>query len=313
MFANRLRKNQRSLSRWARRSGVTCYRLYDADMPEYAVAVDLYQAEENWAHVQEYQAPRTVDPDRAAARLAEALDGVVRVLQLDPARVVLKVRQRQRGTAQYEKQANAGVLHPVKEGGLTFLVNLTDYLDTGLFLDHRQTRALLRSLAAGRAFLNLFAYTGAATVYAAAGGAPSTTTVDLSRTYLDWTRRNLEVNDLAGPQHQLVQADCRAWLAGPRSERYGLVFLDPPTFSNSKRMTGDLDLQRDHVELIQRAAALLEPDGILVFSTNHQRFTPEFGRLEGLRWVEITRQTVPPDFARRSTPHRSWQITLGSD
>jgi 23S rRNA (guanine2445-N2)-methyltransferase / 23S rRNA (guanine2069-N7)-methyltransferase len=232
MFANRLRKNLRNLGRWARQSGVTCYRLYDADLPEYAVAVDLY---EQWVHVQEYEAPATVDAKKAESRLREALAVLPTVLEVPPGNVFLKVRRRQKGASQYEKFDRRGEFHEVREGECRFLVNFTDYLDTGLFLDHRPTRQLLREMAAGKSFLNLFAYTGAATVYAAAGGARATTTVDLSSVYLDWAKRNLALNGFSGPQHEFVRADCLEWLQRER-RRFDLIFLDPPTFSTSKRM-----------------------------------------------------------------------------
>ena len=311
MFVNRLLKNLRHTGRWARREGISCYRLYDADMPEFAVAVDVYTdlRDQVWAVVQEYQAPRGVDPARAAGRLEEALAGVRSVLELPLERLVLKVRQRQRGAAQYGRQGSAGQLHAVREGGLTFLVNFTDYLDTGLFLGHRQTRALIRTLAPGRAFLNLFGYTGSATVYAAAGGATRTTTVDLSPVYLDWAHRNLQANHLDRPVHERVRADCRPWLAEPRRERYGLILLDPPTFSNSKRMSGTLDIQRDHGELLASAARLLTPDGILLVSTNSRGFVLDSARLSGWACTEITRQTHSLDFAGRSAGHRSWRLT----
>ncbi len=200
MFSNRLSKNLKHLRRWAAREGVHCYRVYDADLPEYAVAVDLY---DDWAHVQEYAPPGTVDPVRARRRLKEVVAVVPEALEIPPGHVVLKVRRPQRGADQYQRLGEEGRFLEVAEGGLRFQVNLTDYLDTGLFLDHRPTRQLIRELAPGRRFLNLFAYTGSATVYAAAGGAPSTTTVDMSSTYLDWARRNLSLNGFSGIEPRL--------------------------------------------------------------------------------------------------------------
>jgi 23S rRNA (guanine2069-N7)-methyltransferase / 23S rRNA (guanine2445-N2)-methyltransferase len=304
MVANRLRKNLRNLGRWARREGVSCYRLYDADLPEYAVAVDLYG---ELVHVQEYAPPKSIDPHQAKVRLREALAAVRAVLEVPRERVFLKVRQQQKGKEQYRKLAASGEFHEVREGECRLLVNLRDYLDTGLFLDHRPTRQLLGELAAGRDFLNLFAYTGTATVHAALGGAASTTSVDLSRTYLDWARRNLELNGLSGPHHRLLQDDCREWLKR-ETRRYGLIFLDPPTFSNSKRMDGTFDVQRDHVELLSAAAALLSEDGILIFSTNHRQFRLDQEALSGLLIADITRQTIPPDFARNQRIHQCWKI-----
>jgi len=315
MFANRLRKNLKTLGRWARRDGVDCYRLYDADLPEYAVAVDLYSGGTGageggpWVHVQEYEAPPTVDPAKAGMRLQDALAVVREVLEVPDDRVFLKVRRRRKGREQYTKLAAAGRFHEVREGGLRFLVNFTDYLDTGLFLDHRPTRSLIRGLASGRRFLNLFGYTGAASVYAAAGGASSTLTVDLSRTYLDWARRNLALNGYAGPRHSLVQADCLEWLRDPGTRgTFDLIFLDPPTFSTSKRMRGTFDVQRDHVALIRDALRVLAPGGVLWFSNNLRRFRLDTEALADLRVEDITRATIPRDFARSPRIHKCWRF-----
>jgi 23S rRNA (guanine2445-N2)-methyltransferase / 23S rRNA (guanine2069-N7)-methyltransferase len=307
MLVNRLRKNLRHLGKWARREGVKCYRVYDGDLPEYALAVDLY---EGWAHVQEYAAPATVDPGRAQARLADAMAAIPEALGTPAERVVLKVRRRQKGLAQYERQAAVGRFREVHEGGLRFLVNLTDYLDTGLFLDHRPTRALIRSLVRGGRFLNLFAYTGTASVYAAAGGAASTTTVDMSSVYLDWARRNMMLNGFAeGRAHRFVRADCLAWLATPRPERFHLIFMDPPTFSNSKRMgEHTFEVQRDHADLIQAAARLLARNGVLLFSNNFRHFKMNRHRLAGLTVEDITHATIPPDFQRNPRIHTCWRI-----
>jgi 23S rRNA (guanine2445-N2)-methyltransferase / 23S rRNA (guanine2069-N7)-methyltransferase len=305
MFANRLRKNLKHLGRWARREGVTCYRVYDADLPEYAVAVDWY---EQWAQVQEYAPPKSVDPDKARQRLEEALAVIPAVLGIAPERIFVKVRQRQKGAAQYEKMGESGRFHEVHEHGAVFLLNFTDYLDTGLFLDHRPTRALLRQLAQGRRFLNLFAYTGTATVQAALGGALATTSVDLSHTYLDWARRNLARNGFSEHHHEFIQADCLEWLAGEK-RHYGLIFLDPPTFSNSKRMDETLDIQRDHVQLIRLAAARLEPDGILIFSSNARRFRLEQALLSNLRIEDLSAATLPEDFKRNPRIHQCWRIS----
>jgi 23S rRNA (guanine2445-N2)-methyltransferase / 23S rRNA (guanine2069-N7)-methyltransferase len=307
MLANRLRKNRRILGRWARRANIACYRLYDADLPEYALAVDLYQGEQLWVHVQEYQAPRSIDQDKARHRREEALVTIADVLEISPEQVFLKVRHRQKGHSQYEKIEQGGAFCEVREGPCRLLVNFANYLDTGLFLDHRLTRELVAKLAQGRSFLNLFAYTGVATVRAAMEGAASTTSVDMSQTYLDWAQRNLELNDLHG--HELVRADCLEWLARKQGARYGVIFLDPPTFSNSKKMDQDFDVQRDHVELIKRAVALLEEDGVLIFSNNYRRFLMDKDRLTGLNLEDITRQTIPNDFERRPKIHNCWKIT----
>ena len=310
MFANRLRKNCKHLERWARREGIACYRVYGADMPEYNLAIDLYHGERLWAHVQEYQAPRSVDAVKADARLREALAVIPQVLAIPREQLFYKVRQRQKGKAQYEKLAMQGAFHEVQEGGLRFLVNFTDYVDTGLFLDHRLTRALLSRLAHGRHFLNLFAYTGTATVYAAAGGATTTTTVDMSNPHLDWARRNLALNGYGDTRHHYIQADCLTWLAQAASqrERYGLIFLDPPTFSNSARMAQPFDVQRDHVTLITQAADLLMPGGVLIFSTNCRGFKLKREALGKFDCEDITRQTIPEDYARSPKIHQCWRI-----
>ncbi|TVR63304.1 MAG: bifunctional 23S rRNA (guanine(2069)-N(7))-methyltransferase RlmK/23S rRNA (guanine(2445)-N(2))-methyltransferase RlmL [Candidatus Competibacteraceae bacterium] len=303
-FVNRLRKNLRHLGRWAEREGISCYRLYDADLPEYAVAVDRY---ERWLHVQEYAPPLTVDAERARERLEQVMAVLPAVLEIPPDQVFLKVRQRQRGASQYQKHAARGRFHEVREGPARLLVNFTDYLDTGLFLDHRPTRHLLREWADGRRFLNLFGYTGTATVHAALGGATHTTTVDLSATYLDWARRNLELNGFSGARHELIQADCRQWLVWARGS-YDLIFLDPPTFSNSKRTNETLDVQRDHVELLRRTLRLLAPDGVLIFSTNHRRFRLDRDALADLQIEDWSRRTLPLDFARDPKIHQCWRM-----
>jgi len=324
MFANRLRKNLKQLGRWARDEGLCCYRLYDADMPEYALAIDLYAGAERWAHVQEYAAPKTIDPDKARARLKEALSAIPGTLDLPVANIFLKVREKQKGKSQYERLDERGEFHEVREDGLRLLVNFTDYLDTGLFLDHRLTRRMIGERAAGKRFLNLFCYTGAATVHAAqgrasvAGGrmpgataaanrATATTSVDMSRTYLDWARRNLALNGFSGPAHELVQADVFRWLEAER-RRYGLIFLDPPTFSTSKRMEGTLDIQRDHVRLITAAAALLEPGGELLFSCNFRKFRLERAALEAFEIEDLTAATIPKDFARDPRVHQCFSL-----
>ena len=312
MFANRLQKNLKRLSAWARREDVSCYRVYDADMPEYAFAIDLYGNGERHACVQEYAAPATVAEDAARARRDEAVSVLTEVLAVPAERLHLKTRRRQRAGAQYERSEAGGVFHEVREGRYRLLVNFDAYLDTGLFLDHRLTRRRLGELAAGRRFLNLFAYTGAATVHAVGGGAVASTTVDMSRTYLDWAKRNLALNGLAGPAQGFVQADCLDWLREDVQEHrrpYGLIFLDPPTHSRSKRMSRDFDVQRDHVELLRLAARLLEPDGTLVFSSNFQRFKLDAGALPELEIRDITPETIPPDFARNPRIHHCFLIS----
>ncbi|MDO8705650.1 MAG: bifunctional 23S rRNA (guanine(2069)-N(7))-methyltransferase RlmK/23S rRNA (guanine(2445)-N(2))-methyltransferase RlmL, partial [Sulfuricaulis sp.] len=308
MFANRLRKDLQHFGRWARRQEIFCYRLYDADLHEYNLAVDVYESDKRYVHVQEYEAPDTISPDKARQRLQHALGVIPLVLEIPREQMIFKVRRRQKGGAQYEKMDTTGEFHEVREGPCRFLVNFTDYLDTGLFLDHRATRAMLGELAQGKRFLNLFGYTGTATAHAALGGAISTTTVDMSYTYLDWARRNLELNSITGDKHELIQADVLVWLKENRPRRYGLIFLDPPTFSRSKRMEDTLDIQRDHEALIRDTAALLEPGGMLIFSTNNRRFKIYREALAPLTVEDITRQTIPQDFERDPKIHQCFRI-----
>lgn len=303
-FTNRLRKNQRHWSKWARRRGITCYRLYDRDIPEFPLAIDRYEGE---VHAQVF-ARKGLEPldDADERRIGEA---ICQTLELPPASLAFKTRRRQRGLAQYEK--TGGQAHPrvVNEGGLKFEVDLHSYLDTGLFLDHRITRGLVRERAQGRRMLNLFAYTGSFTVYAAAGGALATTSVDLSNTYQAWTARNLALNGFTGSEHELVRGDVFSYLERAMIERrlFGLIVLDPPSFSNSKKMLEILDVQRDHRRLIEACLQLLTPTGELLFSTNRRRFRLD-PVLEGMNGCEeITRQTLPEDFQRHQA-HRCWRF-----
>jgi 23S rRNA (guanine2445-N2)-methyltransferase / 23S rRNA (guanine2069-N7)-methyltransferase len=312
MFANRLRKNLQRLDPWAEREHIDCFRVYDADMPEYAFAIDLYGRGARHVYVQEYAAPKTVDQESARERRREALAVLPDVLAVPISQVHSRVRKPQKGSEQYEKRDTKAERHAVQEGGLKFWVNFRDYLDTGLFLDHRIVRGLLRQWAKGADFLNLFCYTGSATVYAAAGGARSSASIDLSNTYLDWAHENLLLNGFGDTNHELYRADCLQWLeeqeaCGPR---FDLIFVDPPTFSNSKRMEGVLDVQRDHVGMIRRSLKLLRPSGRLVFSTNYTRFKLDAPALTDLIVDDISAQTIPKDFERHARIHRCFSITF---
>jgi 23S rRNA (guanine2445-N2)-methyltransferase / 23S rRNA (guanine2069-N7)-methyltransferase len=320
MLANRLRKNRRALAKWLRQEAISCWRLYDADLPEYALAVDIYQIDPSpgdpspaprpVAVVQEYAAPASIDPRDARRRLREAMAVIAEVLELPQSDLYFKIRQQQKGAGQYGRIAETGRFHEVREDGLRLLVNLDDYLDTGLFLDHRETRRLLRRQAAGRRFLNLFGYTAVASCHAAAGGARSTTTVDLSRTYCDWARRNLALNGFIGRDHSVVQADCLEWLGNARAwhGHFDLIFIDPPSFSTSKRMQGTFDVQRDHVRLVRGALPLLADGGELIFSNNLRRFRLDRDALADLTVDDITADTIPRDFARNPRIHNCWRI-----
>ncbi len=325
-FANRLRKNLRHLRKWARRSEVDNYRVYDADLPDYAFAIDLYATPDLHAHVQEYAAPKSIEPAKAERRLRLALAQLQEVLEIPAAQIHYKLRQSQKGSSQYRRQAESGSFHQVREHGCLLQVNFDDYLDTGLFLDHRPMRLRIQREAKGKRFLNLFCYTGAATVHAAVGGARQTVSVDLSNTYLDWTKQNLALNGFRGwdyehpPQpgeslsmHALIRADCLEWLrqqaAAPNAQRHDLIFLDPPTFSNSKKMDATLDVQRDHAELIRHCSALLADGGVLYFSTNRRGFKLDRDAMPGLSCEDITAQTLDADFQRPRPAHQCWRIT----
>jgi 23S rRNA (guanine2445-N2)-methyltransferase / 23S rRNA (guanine2069-N7)-methyltransferase len=310
MFANRLRKNLQRLGAWAGREHIECFRVYDADMPEYAFAIDIYGREPRQVYVQEYAAPKTVNEESARERRREALAVLPEVLEVPVSAVHSRVRKPQKGADQYEKRAGVAERHVVGEGGLEFWVNFRDYLDTGLFLDHRIVRGMLRGWAKDADFLNLFCYTGSASVYAAAGGARSTTGVDLSNTYLDWAHENLLLNGFGGDNHRLYRADCLEWLESQESSgpRFDLMFVDPPTFSNSKRMEGVLDVQRDHVGMIRRSLKLLRPAGRLVFSTNYTRFKLDAEALSDLHIEDISAATIPVDFERHARIHRCFIV-----
>ena len=348
-FANRLRKNLRQRAKWARKNGVACYRLYDADLPDYAFAIDLYTttAGARWSLIQEYAPPATVDPERAAGRRRAARTVVSRILEIPLSRVIRKTRRRQRHRSQYERLGSTERYLMVQEGDARFWVNLNDQLDTGLFLDHRRVRALVAELAPGRDFLNLFSYTATATVWAALAGARSTTSVDLSRRYCEWAARNLELNGIGGPEHRVVRADCRRWLetdglralpdesrggsdspAGERADpwrrgqprgaarhrRFGVILLDPPTFSNSKEMRGTLDLERDHVALLRSVAPLLTTDGTLIFTTHARRFRLDPAVFSVFDVDPIPeQQLLPRDFRRRPARLMGWRLRLPAE
>ncbi|NPE51970.1 bifunctional 23S rRNA (guanine(2069)-N(7))-methyltransferase RlmK/23S rRNA (guanine(2445)-N(2))-methyltransferase RlmL [Dickeya dadantii] len=305
-FANRLRKNLRKLDKWAAQQGIECYRLYDADLPEYNVAVDRYGER---VVIQEYAPPKSIDAQKARQRLFDVINATLSVLELPASHLVLKTRERQKGKNQYEKLAEKGEFLQVSEFNAKLWVNLTDYLDTGLFLDHRIARRMLGEMSNGKDFLNLFAYTGSASVHAGLGGARSTTTVDMSRTYLEWAEKNLRLNGLTGRQHRLIHADCLAWMRETH-EQFDLIFIDPPTFSNSKRMDESFDVQRDHLMLMTQLKRILRPGGTIMFSNNKRGFQMDQAGLAGLglEAKEITAQTLSQDFARNRQIHNCWLL-----
>ena len=304
MFANRVVKNRKQLSKWVKQENIQCYRIYDADMPEYAVAIDIYH---DWLHVQEYAAPKTVDAEKAQRRLEEVMLALPQALQIPEARIVLKQRRQQTGKDQYQTHDEKGEYIQVEEGGCKLLVNLNDYLDTGLFLDHRPVRQKIQHLAHGKRFLNLFCYTGTATMHAVQGGAHNSLSVDMSATYLSWGKKNLALNGFSDQVHKFEQHDCMEFIKHHKGE-YDLIFLDPPTFSNSKKMIGVLDVQRDHAWMIHRVMDLLSEDGLLIFSTNYRRFELDDKVLQHNHVEDISDQTLDKDFSRNKKIHRCWEI-----
>ena len=308
MVKNRIEKNFRHLRKQAQREGVGCWRVYDADLPEYSAAIDIYRSIEAFEHlhIQEYAAPASIDENLARTRWRELVRAAGEALGVARERIALKQRRRGRGGEKYGRLDERGEFIEVAEGGLKFLVNLRDYLDTGLFLDHRPLRAHVRAMAKGKRFLNLFCYTGSVSVYAAAGGASETTSVDLSQTYLDWAARNLALNGFDSSAHKLVCEDAVDFLRS-RSAMYDLIYVDPPTFSNSKRAE-DFDVQRDHVRLLNLCAEHLLPGGLILFSNNFRRFKLGQAALAGFAIREISAQTIPFDFARSPRIHRAWEL-----
>jgi 23S rRNA (guanine2445-N2)-methyltransferase / 23S rRNA (guanine2069-N7)-methyltransferase len=304
MFANRLRKNFNGLKSWVKENDIHCYRVYDADMPEYAVAIDCY---EGWAHVQEYAAPKTVAAEKAAHRLSIIRQAIPFVLGIPLERIVMKERREQKDHSQYQKMNDQGNYLTVKEGQCKLLVNMTDYLDTGLFLDHRLMRLRLAEISQGKRVLNLYCYTGTVTVHAALGGAYRTVSVDMSATYTAWARRNLALNGLSDSLHRVIQADCMRWLE-QNTEQFDIIFLDPPTFSRSKRMQHDFDVQRDHVMLIRKVLKHLAPNGVLYFSNNFRKFKLDAEALSDLNVQDITSKTIDKDFMRDQKIHHCFEI-----
>lgn len=306
-FENRLQKVDRHISKWARRQGVTCYRVYDNDLTNFPLVIDRY---EQAIHVAEYQRDHSLDEFQHQAWLEACLDIIAKILEVPRFLVFFKERKRQKGQQQYEKVDTEKQQRLVQENGLNFLVNLSDYLDTGLFLDHRNTRQMVREQAEGQHFLNLFAYTGSFTVYAAAGGALTTTTVDLSNTYLDWAEANLRVNNFADQidkKHYFIKADVKQYLDTLRSGQFDLVVMDPPTFSNSKMMREELDTQRDHVALLNQVIYATRPGGTIYFSTNYRSFKLDEANIKGVEIEEISQRTIPQDF-RNKKIHRCFRM-----
>lgn len=305
-FRNRLKKNLKTLRKWAKKEELSCYRVYDADLPDYNAAIDFY---EDWIIVQEYQAPKTVSEQKAKQRIMDIVAVTLEVTGTDPNKLVLKVRQKQKGTNQYEKIQQIKSVFNVIEYGAQFEVNMKDYLDTGLFIDHRLTRKMLGEMSTGKRFLNLFSYTGTASVHAILGGAESSVTVDMSNTYLDWAKRNFELNKISTRKHEVVQADCLKWLSRCE-DNFDLIFIDPPTFSNSKRMEDSFDVERDQGKLFVWLEKILSKRGEIIFSNNKRNFKIDADCLKRLGLVaeNITEKNRSKDFERNKHIHNCWHI-----
>ncbi len=306
-FANRLLKNKKNLKNWIKKEQINCYRLYDADIPEYNVAVDIYG---DYVVIHEYSAPSTIEADKAAKRLQEVIYFTPKALDIPTNKVVLKTRAKQKGKNQYEKVDKKNKSIVVEEHGAKLKVNLWDYLDTGLFLDHRKTRQIVAQKAKNKSLLNLFAYTGSVSLQAALHGASEVATVDMSKTYLDWAQDNFTLNKLSGHKYEFIQADCLQWLKNNK-KAFDVVFIDPPTFSNSKRMDESFDVQRDHVDLIKDGLNSLSPGGELIFTNNKRNFKIDVDAMNelGVDAVNMSEQTRDKDFQRNKHIHNSWIIT----
>ena len=310
MFENRLLKNFKHRLKQAKRLNVTCWRLYDHDLPEFPICIEFY---EDFIYIAEYNRRHTLTDEEHTSWFNETKKIIADMTGVPIEKMYVKLRKRMsHREGQYEKEeVTESKIITVQENGHKFLVNLTDYLDTGLFLDHRPVRALLAEMTAGKTLLNLFCYTASATVQAALAGAKSSLSVDMSNTYLDWAQRNFELNSLSSSRHQLLRADCLKWLEED-SQTFDVIFLDPPTFSNSKKMESVLDVQRDHPELIRQAMAKLNPEGTLVFSNNFRKFKLDELTSRQFNCENITQQTLDTDFERNPRIHNVWLITKRS-
>ncbi|MGI2170802.1 bifunctional 23S rRNA (guanine(2069)-N(7))-methyltransferase RlmK/23S rRNA (guanine(2445)-N(2))-methyltransferase RlmL [Shewanella sp. MF05960] len=307
-FVNRIKKNVKQLEKWAKKERIDSYRLYDADLPEYNVAIDKYV---DYVVIQEYSAPATIPEAVTKRRISDVLLALPSALGIHPDRVTLKTRERQKGASQYQKLDERKVEVITEEYGARFKLNLTGYLDTGLFLDHRVTRKLVGDKSKGKRVLNLFAYTGSASVHAAIGGAKTVTTIDMSNTYINWAKENFALNGLSGAKYDFIQADCLQWIKDNSHQQFDLIFIDPPTFSNSKRMEDSWDVQRDHAEMLGGLIKLLSPTGELIFSNNKRKFKMDIEALNqvGINVTNIDNLCLPLDYKRNPHIHNVWLLT----
>jgi len=309
IVVNRLKKNRKNLSSFIKRENINCYRVYDADIPEYAAAIDVYN---DHLFIQEYQAPKSIPEAKSQQRFQDICLAAKQVFEIEEDQLHTRMRARQKGKQQYTKQGRTGKRETiiVEESGLKFEINLNDYLDTGLFLDHRLTRQIIQQRANGKNFLNLFSYTGSVSVYAASGGAKTVSSVDLSHTYSQWAQHNFKLNNLSGKKYQFFEQDVIEWLnkAQNKPMQYDLIFLDPPTFSNSKRTEHTLDIQRDHSMLIKQCMNILSSQGELIFSNNYRKFKLDEEIKNNFLVEEWHQKTLPKDFARNPKIHQCWKI-----
>jgi len=305
MFINRLQRMSKHFRKWARRREISCFRLYDRDIPEFPYLIEIYQDAMLFF---EYVRIPDYDPEKTKAKRDACLEAARAILEISPDKVYLKQREKKKGVSQYEKISENKNFIPVTEGGLTFYVNFSDYLDSGLFLDHRITRSMIREEANGKDFLNMFAYTGSFSVYAASGNAKTTTTVDMSKTYIEWARLNMKANGFTGPGHYYIQENYEVFLDEAKEESFDLAVVDPPTFSNSKKMHGTFDVQRDHGFLLSEIAKLMRKGGKIYFSTNFQKFKLYEHEIHHLSFEEITARTIPEDF-RNKKIHKVFVLT----
>ena len=313
MLFNRLNKNAKKLNRWIKQSNITSFRLYDSDIPEYAVVIDVYGKS---IHIQEYAPPMSIEPDQAKKHLSEVREAVTSFFEGDTSRLFFKERRRQKGQSQYQNQTNDNIKNStftLLEGGFKFEINMAAYLDTGLFLDHRPVRRLIYDMAKDKRFLNLFCYTASATIYAVQGGAISSLSIDMSKSYVDWAKRNLSLNSIVSESNEVLRENCLSWLEEAINEKnkksqYDLIFLDPPTFSNSKKMDSVFDIQRDHVKLIEDCMLLLSLNGSLIFSNNFRNFSMSSDVIENYNIINISDKTFDPDFQRNKKIHNCWLI-----
>lgn len=306
MFINRIKKNFTFLKKWAKKEKTNAFRIYDRDIPQYPYIVDYYN---EYIVVYKYETPKNQQEFLASdnEKLQNCLNDLMTYFDIDSKKLYLKSRKKQKGLAQYEKENQEQITHIVSEGDMNFIVNVSDYLDCGLFLDHRKTRQIIKSIAKNKSVLNLFAYTGSVSVAAAMGGANNVTTVDMSNTYLEWAKENFSLNKIPLNKHKFIRSDVLIWLNDlQENEKYDLIFIDPPSFSNSKKMLDTFDVQRDYIFLIKQCEKLLQPNGIIVFSNNLKSFKFDENLFnKDFKIKDITKKTIPQDF-RNEKIHQAW-------